>query len=85
MIENLIFMYIWFGAVIPEDYLISVGKNNFISRVMVNPVYETTIKLDINKADRLRLEMLLDGGLYTDFDNTIDYKCLMKKIDAFDG
>lgn len=40
--------------------------------------------MDIEKSDYYRLQYLYDhGGIYSDFDNIIDYDCLMKLLAPF--
>jgi mannosyltransferase OCH1-like enzyme len=40
--------------------------------------------LDIEKSDYYRLQHLYEyGGIYSDFDNVINYKCLMKFIEPY--
>ena len=40
--------------------------------------------MDIEKSDYYRLQHLYDyGGIYSDFDNVIDYECLMKLLEPY--
>ncbi len=40
--------------------------------------------MDIEKSDYYRLQYLYEhGGIYSDFDNIIDYPCLMKLIEPY--
>lgn len=82
----LIITYIWIGLNIPEDYLIKFASVNYPVQVFVNPPTNYGYDLNIMKADRYRLQLLKDGGLYTDFDVQIrDYNCLMKVLSNFTG
>jgi hypothetical protein len=74
---QLIITYIWFGAVVPEDYLIQLSQVNYPVRLLINPVSNLPYSLDIMKSDRYRLEAIKDGGIYADFDLSINYPCLM--------
>ena len=83
---QLLITFIWFGTTIPEDYIIKLGEVNFPYKLLMNPFFNTTLKLDIHKSYRYRLEYLRRGGIYSDIDNTIhNYTCLMEKLGNFDG
>ena len=75
---QLLITFIWFGATIPEDYMIKLGEITYPYQLLMNPFYNTKLKLDIQKSDRYRLEFLRHGGIYSDIDNNIhNYTCLM--------
>ncbi len=82
---RLMIIYVWFGAMVPEDYLLQFTETNYPARILLNPINNLPYKRDIMKADRYRLEVLKNGGLYSDFDNRINYDCLMKRVTDFHG
>lgn len=83
---TLIITYLWIGPNIPEDYLVKFGSVNYPVQIYINPPTNYDYSLNIMKADRYRLELLKDGGVYSDFDATIrDYDCLMKVLSNFTG
>jgi mannosyltransferase OCH1-like enzyme len=85
---QLVITYIWFGATIPEFYLTQFTDRQYPIQILINPVPSrvvASLELDIQKADRYKLEVLKDGGVYSDFDNRIDYECLMKKIEEVES
>lgn len=77
----LIITYIWFGVTIPEEYLIRLSNANYPVQILINPPENQNLNkntYDIQKADLYRLQYLKNGGIYSDFDNIINYTCLMK-------
>ena len=74
---QLVITYIWFGSVVPPKYLEHFASLTYPARLLINPINNMTYPLDIQKADRHRLEVLKDGGVYADLDTTIVYDCLM--------
>jgi hypothetical protein len=83
---QLTILYIWFGLTLPEEYLLQMSKLTYPIEIHLNPVTKIPMPgLNIQKSYRYRLELLRDGGLYSDFDNTIDYECLMKELEEFQG
>lgn len=88
MLSPFIITYIWIGAAIPEDYLIELSNVSYPVQILINPPTNDNLSLNIQKADRYRLEYLLknNGGIYVDFDTKIrDYNCLMRVIKNFTG
>lgn len=78
---QLVITYIWFGLSIPEDYLIQLGKVNYPIQILLNPIMNTSLKLDIHKSHLYRLQHVQDGGIYSDFDSQItNYTCLMERL-----
>lgn len=82
---HLVITYIWFGAVVPTKYLQRFAALTHPARLLINPVNNMTYQLDIQKADRYRLEVLKDGGVYADFDTPVVYDCLMRYLSNFKG
>lgn len=54
-------------------------------QLLINPPNNLTYPLDIQKADRYRLEHLKNGGIYADFDLNMNYTCVMNYIKDFKG
>jgi hypothetical protein len=82
----LVITYIWIGTAIPEDYLISLSNVSYPVQVLINPPTNDTLQLNIQKADRYRLEFLKNGGIYADFDvKIVNYECLMRVLSNFTG
>jgi mannosyltransferase OCH1-like enzyme len=83
---ELMIAYIWFGYFVPEDYIASLSNVSYPVQLLLNPPYHGYLPFIIQTSDRFRLDLLkTNGGLYSDFDNTISYNCLMKKLEKFEG
>lgn len=74
---QLVITYIWFGSIVPERYLLRFAEVDYPARLLINPVNNMSYPLNIQKADRYRLEYLKNGGVYADFDTTIRYDSIM--------
>lgn len=70
---------------IPENNLLRLQNITNPIRILLNPPNNYTYKLEIQKADRYRLEFLLNGGVYCDFDTFYYYDCLMGMLEKFHG
>lgn len=44
---QLIITYVWFGLTIPEEYLIKLSQVHYPIQVLLNPVFNTSLRLDI--------------------------------------